>query len=138
MTTNVLYLCRGAEKSEELFFAQELPDDFYSPGLFVIEAKTVAGRLHNLYRFAARQGGELLDLELRTAKHGRAFIADAGANGKFYFKAVALSRSTVYAGNQQFSDLPLFRLEPANMQLLEQACRKSDFYFTGNDGAQET
>lgn len=47
-----------------------------------------------------------------------------------------MSRKTVYAGKlkQQIDGLPLFRLEPANMQQLEQACRQSEFYFTGSDG----
>jgi len=136
MTKNVLYLCRGAENSDEFFFAQELPEGFYSPGLFVIEARTARGMLHDAYRFAARQGDQVLNLELKATENGRAFVTDAATNGKFYFKAVTMSRETVYAGRltQQFDGLPFFRLEPANMQQLEQACRQSDFYFTGSDG----
>lgn len=136
MTKNVLYLCRGTGNSDDFFFAQELPEGFYSPGLFVIEAQTLDGGLHDLYRFAARQGDQVLNLELKATENGRAFVVDAGANGKFYFKAVTMSRNTAYAGRltQQFDSLPFFRLEPANMQRLEQACRRSDFYFTGSDG----
>lgn len=130
----VLYLCPGSEDSDSLFFAPELPENHYAPGQFFIEARTPAGKPHELYRFAAMQGSQELEFELRPAKNGRSYSVDAGENGKFFFKIVAINRSIRYIGKNQenFDGMPLYRVEPANMQQLEQACRKNDFYFIGS------
>ena len=132
----VLYLCRGNTDSDHFYFAPELPDNYFAPGQFVIEAKNSQGQLHTLYKFGAMQGGQELELELKPTERGRAYAVDAGANGKFYFKVVAMHRATRYVGQRQemFEGMPFFRLEPANMQQLEQACKQSEFYFIGSAG----
>ena len=132
----VLYLCRGPENSDQLYFASELPDGYFAPGLFIIQGESGQGKLSLTYQFAARQGEQELELDLSASESGRSLVVDAGANGKFYFKAVSMGRGISYAG--QLSGIeqrkPLFRLEPANMRQLEQACRTSDFYFIGFGG----
>lgn len=135
----VLYLCRASENSDDLLFAPELPENYYAPGQFVIEAMSVSGQLHTLYKFSAMQGNQELELELKPTERGRSYAVDAGNNGKFFFKVVAMSRGTRYAGqsNTEFEGMPLYRLEPANMQQLEQACRRRDFYFIGNSGGAD-
>ena len=132
----VLYLCRGNADSNDFYFAPELPENYFSPGQFVIESKNTRGQMHDLYRFDAMQDNKELELELKPAERGRAYVVDAGANGKFYFKVVAMNRATRYAGKQQgpFDGMPFYRLEPANMQKLEQACLTNEFYFIGSAG----
>lgn len=132
----VLYLCRASENSDGLLFAPELPENYYAPGQFVIEAMSASGQLHKLYKFSAMQGDQELELDLKPTERGRSYAVDAGSNGKFFFKVVAMSRGTRYAGQSilEFEGMPLYRLEPANMQQLEQACRRRDFYFIGNSG----
>lgn len=135
----VLYLCRASESSDDLLFAPELPENYYAPGQFVIEAMNTRGQLHTLYKFSAMQGNQELELELKPTERGRSYAVDAGNNGKFFFKVVAMSRGTRYAGqsNIEFDGMPLYRLEPANMQQLEHACRRHDFYFIGNSGGAD-
>lgn len=132
----VLYLCRGPENSDQLYFARELPDGYFAPGLFIIQGESVRGKLSRTYLFAARQGQQELELDLSASEIGRSFVVDAGIIGKFYFKAVTMGRGISYAG--QLSGIeqrkPLFRLEPANMRQLERACRATDFYFIGFGG----
>ena len=133
---SVLYLCRGPEDSDQLFFASELPENYFAPGLFIIQGQSARGKLFGSYRFSARQGEQELELEIAASETGRAFVVDAGANGKFYFKAVTMSRGIGYAGQLAGVEQgkPFFRLEPANMRQLEQACRDRDFYFVGFGG----
>jgi len=132
----VLYLCRGVADSDDFYFAPELPENYFALGQFVIESRNTRGDMHDLYRFDAIQGNQELELELKPAERGRAYFVDAGARGKFYFKVVAMNRATRYAGQQQalFDGMPFYRLEPANMQQLEQVCQLTEFYFVGSAG----
>jgi len=117
-------------------FANELPVDYYNPGFFVIESINRRGQLEPTYQFLARQGQQTLSLELKQSKKGRAYVVDAGQNGIFYFRAIAFDRNTRYSGKliSLFRNMPLYRLDPANMSQLERACIENDFYFIGGSG----
>lgn len=134
---SVFYLCRSPNDPDQFVFANELPENYYSPGLFVVEAVNRRGLLEQGFKFLARQGQQTMSLELRRSENGRAYIVDAAHNGRFYFKAIALDRSLRYSGQRQglFQDMPLYRLEPANMMQLERVCIDRDFYFIGSTGA---
>ncbi len=133
---SVFYLCRSQNDSDQFVFANELPENYYSPGLFIVEAANRRGLLEQGFNFLARQGKQTISLELRRTENGRAYIVDAAHNGKFYFKAIALDRSSRYSGQRRglFHDMPLYRFEPANMRQLERACIDRDFYFIGSTG----
>lgn len=133
---SVFYLCRSPDDPERFVFADELPDNYYSPGLFIVEASARDGAMDPSFKFLARQGERILELDLKRSEEGRAYIVDAAENGKFYFKQVALKKSVRYDGRRisLFHDLPLYRMEPANMGLLERACIERDFYFIGSSG----
>lgn len=133
---SVFYLCRSPSAPDHFVFANELPKDYYSPGLFVVEADNRSGLLKQDFKFLARQGQQTMSLDLRRSKNGRTYIVDAADNGVFYFKAIALKRSSRYSGQNRdlFHDMPLYRFEPANMRQLESACINRDFYFTGSTG----
>lgn len=133
---SVLYLCRGMTTPIEFVFAPELPPNYYSPGQFIIEAHDRRGRLGGAYNFRAFRGDQELVLQLKRAERGRAYVVNAGDNGMFFFKVVALSRLHRYGGSftDNFEGNPLNRLEPANMSHLERACRMRDFYFVGSSG----
>ena len=111
MIPRVLYFCRGPENSDQFYFASELPEGYFAPGFFIIQGHSVRGRLSPSYRFAARQGEQEFDLELAASETSRALVVDAGANGKFYFKAVTMSRGIGYAGQLAGVEngKPLFR-----------------------------
>lgn len=131
--SKVFYLCGSQDDPRKLVFADELPEDYYAPGMFVVEAKSKGGALSTNFQFAARQGQQLLALELNTTERGRTFKVDANSIGMFYFKLIALNRTVRYAGirPRSFNNRPLYRVEPANMTLLERACTEHDFYFIG-------
>lgn len=132
----VFYLCRPPEDSNTFVFANELPDNYYSPGLFVVESDNSRGELGPAFKFLARQYQQTLYLELKRAERWRTYIVDAGQYGIFYFKAIALDRNIRYSGKNTslFHNKPLYRLEPANMTLLERACVERNFYFVGGAG----
>jgi len=133
---SVFYLCHPPEDSDTLVFATELPENFYSPGIFVVEGATRGTRLGPTYKFLAREGQQTLYLELKQIEKGRTYIVDAGHNGAFYFKAISLNRDIRYSGQHQslFNYFPLYRIQPANMTQLERACIERDFYFIGSSG----
>lgn len=128
----VFYLCRTVESRNEFVFPNELPENYYSPGLFVIQKK-IDNEFSSKYSFAARQGEQLLDLDLVHGNDLRTFKVEVQGIGIYVFKAVSLDREDKYVGNikSAFLDAPLWRLEPANMLQLERACRMHDFYFVG-------
>jgi hypothetical protein len=132
----VFYLCRSPDEPESLVFANELPEHFYSPGFFVIEAVSRSGMLGGRFSFLARKGQAKINLELQQSNNSRVYIVDTASNGVFYFKAIALARTLRYSGQRGslFNDMPLYRLEPANMMRLERECIDHDFYFTGSTG----
>lgn len=131
---SVFYLCRPPEDSSTFVFADELPDNYYSPGMFVVEAVNRRGQLGATFKFLARQGQQILSLELKQSEKKRTYIVDASQNGTFYFKAIALDRTARYSGQRisLFHNMPLYRIEPANMTQLERACKEKDFYFVGS------
>jgi hypothetical protein len=133
---SVFYLCRSPQDPELFLFANELPENYYSPGLFIVEAADRRGTLDQSFKFLARQGQQIMSLELRRTERGRAYVVDAAHNGTFYFKAVALNKISRYSGQRRsvFHDIPLYRLEPANMKQFERACVDRDFYFIGSAG----
>ena len=134
----VFYLCRSPNDPKQFLFANELPEHYYSPGLFIVEAVNKRRMLSPSFKFLARQGQQTLSLDLRRSEKGRAYVANAGVNGIFYFKAVALDRTSRYTGRREsfFHDMPMYRLEPANMGQLERACVDRDFYFIGSAGIE--
>jgi hypothetical protein len=134
---SVFYLCRSPNDPKSFLFANELPDNYYAPGLFIVEADNRSGVLDERFKFLARQGLQTLNLELQGAERGRSYVVDAGENGKFYFKVIALDRTSRYFGHRSnvFRDMPLYRLEPANMRQLELACVERGFYFIGSAGS---
>ena len=133
---SVFYLCRSPTNPDQFVFANELPENYYSSGLFVVEAVTRRGLQEEVFKFSARQGQQTISLELRRSKSGRSYIVDAAQNGVFYFKAIALDRNSRYSGQRRalFHDMRLYRFEPANMTQLERACIDRDFYFIGSNG----
>ena len=67
----VLYLCRGITDSHNLFFAPELPEYYFAPGFFIVEATDNLGKLEDIYEFTARQGTQEITLEIKHAENGR-------------------------------------------------------------------
>jgi hypothetical protein len=132
----VFYLCRNPDEPDSLVFANELPDNFYSPGFFVIEAVSRSGMLGGRFNFLARRGQVTTSFELLQSKNSRVYVVNTVGNGVFYFKAIALARTVRYSGQRGylFNDMPLYRLEPASMARLERECLVNDFYFIGSAG----
>jgi hypothetical protein len=135
--TSVFYLCRSHDDLYGLLFAGDLPQSYYSLGMFVIEANHWSGELAGTYSFLARQGRKTLNLTLKLLEVRPIYMVDADENGIFYFKAIALDRRIKYCGSMDsiFQGKQLYRLEPASMIKLEKACVENDFYFIGSSGS---
>lgn len=129
----VHYLCHPPNDSVNFAYAAELPDDYYAPGMFCVEASGASGQLADSFHFPARLGKRLIAPSLIqvTARTYAVNIDELAL--KFFFKLISLDRMSRYVGREsdRFTDWPLFRVQPANTQRLEHACANHDFYFVG-------
>jgi len=132
----VHYLCHPPDEMNDFVYASELPNGYYAPGMFCVEASDASGHLAESFQFPARFGDQLITTSLIQVT-ARTYTAQVeGLAMKFFFKLVSLDRTSRYVGRDpsRFEGFPLFRTQPANTQRLEQACVGHDFYFVGYGG----
>lgn len=129
----VHYLCHPPNETNGFVYAAELPNGYYAPGMFCVEASDASGNLAESFEFPARLGKRLITTNLVQVAT-RTYAVDIEELAvKLFFKLVSLDRKSRYEGrsSDRFSGLPLFRAQPANTQRLEQVCVNHDFYFVG-------
>jgi hypothetical protein len=128
----VHYLCHPPHDSVGFVYAAELPDRYYAPGFFCVEAENARGNVRDAFSFPARLGEQIISAELLQVAR-RTYSVNVEGVGTFYFKLVSLDRRARYIGGraEEFSGYPLYRVQPANDHYLERACQAHDFYFVG-------
>ncbi|WP_146750269.1 hypothetical protein [Pseudomonas sp. RIT411] len=129
----VHYLCHPPGDSINFVYATELPADYYSLGMFAVEASNANGATSNSFKFPAQLKNNTIILEL-VQTSGRTYTVDVKKIGmRFFFKLVSFDKTARYVGQarDRFIDYPLLRVQPANYLRLEQACLDHDFYFVG-------
>jgi hypothetical protein len=128
---NVWYLCHSAEDPPGMVFPSELPDHYYSPGVFYIEWD---GRSEEPYRFRHRQQGQDSASVLLYQGNGLFSVPDSPVGRFWFFAEKPHYKFRKYIGasqalSQHGSFWRLFELWPDRHEL---ACREQDFYFLGS------
>lgn len=137
MMQQVWYLCLNNKFRKAGFvFPNELDDDYYSPGFFVIESHGHGNGFFDSYMFWAVDKGEFVKTILNYNNKG--FIVDAGKYGEFNFEAIfaptPINRYVGVSDDVKEMKSKLYILKCSDIEKLEKVCRKYDFYFIGNNG----
>lgn len=147
MKAAVRYLCISASLKTGLVFANELPENYFSPGVFIIE-ENKHGDLGMSYTFNAVQNSEEIRLSLTKytsenesdnillSVRSRTFMVQTKQYGQFNFRAYPVNwRYNKYVGKRKYlkKHNRLWVLKPLNIQKLEQVSIEHGFYFVGSD-----
>lgn len=136
MNNTVFYLSYFLE-SNGFLFPQELPKNYYAPGLFLIEPSD-NGEYAYSYSFDAMDNGQRVSLQLVRADEGDPYstlcVVRTQHYGSFWFNIVRINPSVKYVGNyNELNDHNSFSLvETVNSDKLERTCKKYNFYFIGS------
>ncbi len=136
MTRRVLYL--SFYRPEEGFlFPDELPDQYYSPGLFLVEEEG-HGRLSSSYLFDAMDGGRRVTLQMTRHDEGNQlsnlYVVRTDLFGTFGFSLTGINpKLAKYRGGRpQLQNHNRLRIAVTqNSRKLERICEEFDFYFIG-------
>lgn len=136
MNNRVYYLSFFSEGGGFLF-PDELPKNYYSPGLFLIESDR-SGKYSYAFSFDAMDNGKRVSLKLERANEGdprsTLYVVRTKHYGSFWFKLEDINPSLGYLGvklklknNHSFS-VAISK----DSEKLERVCRNFDFYFIGS------
>lgn len=130
-----MYLC-FLPGNAGLVFAEELPDGYYSPGIFVIEEED-GGVLPSSFSFRAVQNGEEQAFTLIRSQFGgqneNLYVVETESFGGFRFLLESLGPEIGYQGRSSRlrRHRPLRICISLSAEKMEQVCQDSDFYFVG-------
>lgn len=135
MKNIVHYLCFYQDVG--FLFPDELPDNYYFPGLFLVETKG-DGKLSYDYSFDAMESGRRISLTMVRANEGEInstlYSVRTEHFGSFGFNLERINPKIRYGG--QRSDLlnhrHFFAAVSIDQEKLERVCREFDFYFIGS------
>ena len=136
MNSAVYYLCFLGERSGFLF-PDELPQNYYSPGLFLITPEQDDTYAYS-YSFDAMDNGRRISLSLVRADEGNPmsalYVVRTKKYGSFWFDLRRINPLLRYIGNrQQLSKHGDFSVATTtNADKLERACKNFNFYFIGS------
>lgn len=139
MMKQVFYLCLNNKFRKAGFvFPNELDDDYYAPGFFVIESSGDVNRFSDNYMFLAIDKGKIVKTILN--RNNKGFIVNTEKYGEFQFEAIfAPTPMNRYIGiSPEFKEIKtkLYILKCSDDEKLENVCREHDFYFIGNNGSR--
>jgi hypothetical protein len=125
----VKYFCIS-DSSWGLVFPEELPDDYYSPGLFYIAVETGTHLLEDCYDFYAVDRDQDVILQL-TRSFGQNYVVNTDRFGTFHFWVG--DRPFNYSGRDPKLQNKEFRLViPQDEDMFSLACLDSLFFFYGD------
>lgn len=129
----VYYMCYSDNSNADgLVFPNELLEDTYSPGLWVIELMEFE-ILPNIFEFDAVDNNELQELKM-TRINQDIYQVESVKNGKFYFRIQHLFfRYNKYVGESKLINprSKLLQVVPLNIQKLDSICLENGFFFVG-------
>ncbi len=131
MIPYVKYLCISNVKMG-LVFPDELPEDYYSPGMFIIEEKE-KGYFAAQYGFYAIHRSERLEFDLKRFQNNL-FLVNVPEFGVFAFLANQVHwMYNKYVGrhHNMIEHNRLYYLQSLNENKMEKICQEEDFYFVG-------
>ncbi|MEL0639413.1 hypothetical protein V6260_02200 [Pseudoalteromonas aliena] len=141
MRNRVYYLSFFSEGGGFLF-PDELPKNYYSPGLFLIESHR-SGKYPYAFSFDAMDNGKRVSLKLERANESdprsTLYVVRTKHYGSFWFKFEDINPSLRYLGSK-FNLQDDFSFSVAistDSEKLERACHNFDFYFIGSTLREE-
>lgn len=134
---NLVYYLSFYNHGGGFLFPDELPANYYSPGLFLIEPDR-NGIYPYAFSFDAMDNGRRVSLNLVRADEGNPnstlYVVRTKHYGSFWFNLERVVPSLVYLGNrpqlQNHNDFGIAVTTDAGK--LERACHKFNFYFIGS------
>lgn len=136
MRNRILYLSFFPPE-DGFLFPSELPDQYYSPGLFIAEAES-DGSLAYSYIFDAMDAGSRVEFELvrqdEADPNSNLYVVQTKQFGSFYFSLVNVNPRYKYRGkNRSLRDHRELKIAVTrDSQKLERVCQNFDFYFIGS------
>ncbi|MDC8443626.1 hypothetical protein JJO83_13100 [Halomonas aquamarina] len=141
MNSLVYYLCFFSQGGGFLF-PDELPPDYYSPGLFLIEPNQ-NGEYPYSFSFDAMDNGKRVSLNLVRADEGNPrstlYVVRTKHYGSFWFNLERVNPFLPYLGTRpQLKNHRSFGVAITTDSVkLERVCHKFDFYFIGSTLREE-
>ncbi|MFY8352238.1 hypothetical protein AAEU29_16980 [Pseudoalteromonas sp. SSM20] len=136
MNSPVYYLSFYNEGGGFLF-PDELPSNYYSPGLFLIESSH-DGTYPYAFSFDAMDNGKRVSLKLVRADEGNPkstlYVVRTEHYGSFWFNLEVVNPALPYLGSRpQLKQISGFSMAvTTDSSKLERACHNFDFYFIGS------
>lgn len=134
---NVVYYLSFFSDESSFLFPKELPKNYYSPGLFLVEAKN-DGTFSYSYTFDAMDNGNRISLRLIRANEedssSTLYRVRTEHYGAFWFNLETINPSFRYRGekSQLKNHNPLVVVMTTDTDKLERVCKNYNFYFIGS------
>lgn len=135
MNNVVYYLCYFDEQ-RGVVFPDELPRNYYSPGLFLVEPQNRGEHYYN-YSFDAMDNGKKISLMLIRVNDSNLssnlYVVKTKNYGSFWFKLETINPRIRYVGkrNQLRSHQGFSVAMSTDSGKLERVCKEHNFYFIG-------
>lgn len=136
MNTIVYYLSYYSEQ-QGFLFPNELPKNYYSPGLFLVEPNE-NGTFSYRYTFDAMDNGNRISLKLTRANEGdpnsTLYVVRTKNYGSFWFNLESINQRIRYIGrNPKLGNHnPMAVAMTTDSDKLERVCKNYNFYFIGS------
>jgi len=136
MNTIVYYLSFYSER-QGFLFPNELPKNYYSPGLFLVEPNE-NGTFSYGYTFGAMDNGSRISLKLIRANEGdpnsTLYVVRTNNYGSFWFNLESINQSIRYIGRNPKlrNHNPMAVAMTTDLDKLERVCKNYNFYFIGS------
>jgi hypothetical protein len=134
---NIVYYLSFYIEISGFLFPEELPKNYYAPGLFLIEMDNDR-RFSYGYTFDAMDNGRRISLIMIRADEGdqdsKLYVVKTLHYGSFWFNLEKINPNLVYKGSkEQLLNHNEFRVaKSTDSGKLERVCHNFDFYFIGS------
>lgn len=133
----VYYLCLS-DKENGLVFPHELPENYYSPGHFIL--MSIDSNLEEKYTFIAVRANKRYKLSLEridemdaknNLNYDKLYVVYTKEYGPMFFLAVLLDKISYVGKEMPFEVETYWEILPLDEVGLENLAKKHDFYFVG-------
>lgn len=134
---NVVYYLSFFSEGNGFVFPHELPKNYYSPGLFLVEPNQNNDFSYS-YTFDAMDGGRRISLALSRANEDNPlsslYMVKTEHYGTFWFNLESIKPEFRYIGSrvELNNHNSFFVVMTTDRQKLERVCNEFNFYFIGN------
>jgi len=140
--SGIIYYLSFFPEGGGFLFPEELPDNFYSPGLFLLLSEQ-GGNYSYQYKFDAMDNGERVSLSLIRAneenQQSTLYVVKTKNYGSFGFDLKNINPQVRYIGERsELSSHSSFSIALSiDSDKLERVCKEFNFYFIGSTLREE-